>query len=198
MGSPPATEAHAHPHGRLEHDNVAHERSDVSIRGLLWFVVTLAVIVAILQLFIWGLMKVFNRIEVSNDPYVSPLATPASATPTDSLFAEPRLQTTPWLDLKEFRAGEDAYLNSYGWVDQKGGVAHLPIEKAKALLLQRGLPARAGQQDPMEGTHSYAYGESSGGRSIPAGGADQSSAQPTQAGEVAPKSPQGAKAGGGQ
>ena len=194
MGSTPGTDAHAH--RSLHHDNVAHEHSDISVRGVIWFAVTLAVIVAILQVFIWGLMKVFNRVEVSNDPYVSPLAAPASATPTSSMFAEPRLQTTPWLDLKEFRAGEDNYLNSYGWVDQKGGVAHLPIEKAKALLLQRGLPARADQQDPAEGTHAFAYGESNGGRSIPAGGADQSSPQPTKAGEAAPKSPQPTKAGG--
>ena len=192
MGSTPGTDAHAHPHGKLEHDDVAHEHSDVSVRGLLWFVVTLAVLVAILQVFVWGLMKVFNRVEVNNDPYVSPLAAPAPATPTDTLFAEPRLQTTPWLDLKELRAGEDAYLNTYGWIDQKGGVAHVPIEKAKALLLRRGLPTSAGQEDPSEGTHAYAYGESSGGRSIPAAGADRTS------GGAPPKSPQATKAGGGQ
>lgn len=172
MASTPGSDAHAQPHGALHNDEVAHEDSDISISGVLWFVVILFGLGAIIQVGMVGLFKVYDRVEVANDPFVSPLAAPAAFPPA---MPEPRLQTTPWLDLQEFRAGEDAYLSSYGWVDQKTGVAHLPIEKAKALLLQRGLPARAAQdQDPREGTHRYAYGESTGGQSIPAGGADTS------------------------
>ena len=33
-------------------------------------------------------------------------------------------------------------LHEYGWVDQKTGVAHVPIDQAKKLLAERGLPAR--------------------------------------------------------
>lgn len=183
----------AHPHGSLQNEEVAHESSDISVRGLLWFVVTLAVIVAIIQVGIVGLFKVFDRIETRNDPFVTPLAAPEAFPPS---MSEPRLQTTPWLDLKQFREGEDAYLNSYGWVDQKTGVAHLPIDKAKELLLQRGLPTRPGPADPSEGTHAYAYGESSGGSAIPAGGADLSS--PPVAGQNTPATPQPAKTGGSQ
>ena len=167
----------AHPHGSLQHEDVAHETSDISVRGIIWFVVTLAVIVAVIQVAIVGLFKVFDRIETRNDPFVTPLAAPEAFPPS---MSEPRLQTTPWLDLKEFRTAEDEYLDSYGWVDQKSGVAHLPIEKAKELLLQRGLPTRAGQPDPSEGTDAFAYGESSGGRAIPAGGPDLSSPAPAQ------------------
>lgn len=174
MGSTPGTDAHAHPYGSLHHEDVAHEQSDISVRGVIWFVVTLAVIGAVIHVAIWGLFVMFDRVEVSNDPFVSPLAVPAGTAPP-----EPRLQTTPWVDLKQFRAQEDELLASYGWIDQKNGVARLPIEKAKALLLQRGLPTRAEPQaDPREGTHAFAYGESSGGRAIPAGGPDLSSPPP--------------------
>ncbi|PYX87325.1 MAG: hypothetical protein DMG68_12200 [Acidobacteria bacterium] len=38
------------------------------------------------------------------------------------------------------RLKEEEILNSYGWVDPKAGVAHIPIEKAMELLAQRGLP----------------------------------------------------------
>ena len=31
-------------------------------------------------------------------------------------------------------------LEGYGWVDQPGGVARIPIEEAKKLLFERGLP----------------------------------------------------------
>ena len=193
MGSTPGTDAHGHADGSLHQDDVAHEHSDISVRGVIWFAVTLAVICAVLQLTVWGLFKVFDRYEAKNDPFVSPYATPAGTLP-----AEPRLQTTPWLDLKQFRADEDAYLTSYGWVDQKAGVAHLPIDKAKALLLQRGLPSRPLQEgDPREGTHVFAYGEASGGRAIPAGGADMSSAPAQTQGTPAPATQPASKGPGG-
>ena len=202
MATTPGTDAH--PHGALHHDDVAHEHSDISVRGVIWFVITLAVICAVIQVAVWGLFRVFDRYEATNDPFVSPYAVSSGALPP--AMSEPVLQTTPWLDLKQFRADEDAYLNSYGWVDQKSGVAHLPIDKAKELLLQRGLPSRAEQQaDPREGTRFFAYGEASGGRAIPAGGADLSSAPsaaPIQGTTPAPaaKGPgDGAtKAGGGR
>ncbi|HEX9047282.1 MAG TPA: hypothetical protein VF988_09670 [Verrucomicrobiae bacterium] len=38
------------------------------------------------------------------------------------------------------RAAQTNRLNSYGWVDQTKGVAHIPIERAMALLLERGFP----------------------------------------------------------
>jgi hypothetical protein len=42
------------------------------------------------------------------------------------------------------QAQEQARLNSYGWVDEDAGVAHIPIERAMEMILEEGLPARAG------------------------------------------------------
>ncbi|HTI37872.1 MAG TPA: hypothetical protein VL484_09955 [Vicinamibacterales bacterium] len=173
----PGTDADAHAHDDLHNPDVAHESTDISIKGVVWFVIILAVTVAVVQVAMWGLMKVFDRNESANDPFVSPLAAPAGTLPPD-----PRLQTTPWEDLKHFRAGEDLALHSYGWIDRKGGVVRLPIDKAKALLLQRGIPVRANAPtDPTEGTHVASTGESNSAREIPAGQADMSS------GSVAPQ-----------
>ena len=33
-------------------------------------------------------------------------------------------------------------LYSYGWVDEKAGTVHIPIERAMDLIAQRGLPVR--------------------------------------------------------
>ena len=168
----PGTDGNPHPHGELHNPDVAHEATDVSIRGVLWFVVILAGTVITVQLAMAGLMKVFNHYEAKNDPFVSPQAAPAGTLPPD-----PRLQTTPWEDLKQFRAEEDLVLHSYGWVDQQNGVVRLPIEKAKALLLQRGIPVRANAPtDPTEGTYVASTGESNSARNIPAGQADTSTA----------------------
>src|SRR5207249_3907458 len=85
-----------------------------------------AIPVGLAYVSMWAMMRVLDKIEARNDPQVSPLAAPAGELPP-----EPRLQTTPWADLRVFRAAEDKALSSYGWIDQKNGVAYMPIEKAK-------------------------------------------------------------------
>ncbi len=52
--------------------------------------------------------------------------------------------------LRQLRATEDAALNTYGWVDRKNGKVHIPIERAMQLLLQRGLPIRPADQQPIQ------------------------------------------------
>ena len=46
------------------------------------------------------------------------------------------------MDLKEFRAGEDAILNDYGWVDPEKGIVRIPVERALELVAKEGLPSR--------------------------------------------------------
>ena len=160
MGSTPGTDAH--PHGRLENAEVAHEASDISVRAIIWFLGMLIVIVLLTDVAMWGLFKVLNRLERRDDPFVTPLAAPAGQLP-----AEPRLQTTPWHDLVQFRLDEEKRLHGYGWTDQRAGIGHLPIERAKELLLERGLPTRPNPAaDVTEGTHGAADGEASGGRNL--------------------------------
>jgi hypothetical protein len=70
---------------------------------------------------------------------------------------EPRLQANPVLDLKKYRAAEEAELRTYGWVDRPNGVVRVPVERAMELVLERGLPARpdaqiAAQANPEAGS----------------------------------------------
>ncbi len=57
-------------------------------------------------------------------------------------FPTPRLQPDPVADLNKFRAGEEEQLNTYGWVSQKDGVAHIPIERAIDTISSQGLPVQ--------------------------------------------------------
>jgi hypothetical protein len=154
---------HPHPHGELKNPEVAHEASDVNIRAVIWFVAILVITTVSIHLSMAGLFKLFASMEAKNDPQLSPLMAPPGQRPP-----APELQTTPWTDLRDFRQKEEQRLHSYGWVDEKAGVAHLPIDKAKALLLQKGLPVRPVAADPAEGTHGFANGEASSGRNIAA------------------------------
>jgi hypothetical protein len=61
---------------------------------------------------------------------------------------EPRLQTTPVPARKQILDRESILLNSYGWVDQRAGLVHIPIQQAMELLAKRGLPAR--REDSMQ------------------------------------------------
>ena len=156
------------PHGDLVNPDVHHEESDINVRVILWFVAILTAITIAIQIGMWGMFKVLSWYEVRNEPYVTPLTPPAGEQPP-----EPRLQRTPWADLHTFRAEQEAYLNGYGWVDEKLGVARIPISKAKQLLLERGLPVRPELAADLEGTNVAATGESSGGRTLPGGLGDQ-------------------------
>jgi hypothetical protein len=176
--------AHAHPQPEIHNPDTKHETSDVNIRAIVWFVVVLAAVALAIQAAMVGMFVILDKIEVKNEAPVSPLALPAGTAPP-----EPHLQTTPWADLKTLRAEESAYLHGYGWVDQGAGVARVPIDKAKAMLLQKGIPVRPELGDPTEGTHVAAMGESNSARTIPAGQGDASSAGSTAPAAVPPATP---------
>ena len=46
----------------------------------------------------------------------------------------PREQVRPITDYKRYRAAEQAKLEAYAWVDRKGGIVQIPIERAMALV----------------------------------------------------------------
>jgi hypothetical protein len=43
---------------------------------------------------------------------------------------------------EQARSRDDPILYGYGWVDQKAGIAHIPIQRAIDLVAQSGLPSR--------------------------------------------------------
>ena len=66
---------------------------------------------------------------------------------------QPRLEVNPRQGLSEMRAGEQATLSSYGWVDKDAGVVRIPVDRAMEILAKRGLPVRpegSTQQRPTE------------------------------------------------
>jgi hypothetical protein len=136
-----------HPHAPAA---VPVEGDGVSYGGIFWFVVVLVATIVFCQVLVWGMLKfVFipHRVEAG---IPAPLATAAEmpavkdgrvatglATPP-----QPGLNVDEPTVLKAFRDQEERQLHTYGWVDQGNQVVRLPIERAKELLLQRGLPAR--------------------------------------------------------
>jgi hypothetical protein len=105
---------------------------------------------------------------------VSPLAaqptdmpkTTASPFFSQGVSAPPLLTNEPMV-LEKVRGDQLKRLESGGWVDEKGGVAHVPIAEAKKLLLQKkGVPVREGAAAASFTVRPSARGESSGGRTV--------------------------------
>ncbi len=116
---------------------VAHDTRDVNVRGVRLFGAGLGVILVALGLIVWGLYAYLRHVEPAAVPSEYPLAAERPLQPP-----EPRLQTNPRADLQALRAEEEALLDTYGWVDRAAGVVRIPIDRAMALTVERGLPAR--------------------------------------------------------
>lgn len=113
-----------------------YEGSDANVRGVLMFLVYLALGMVASCLFCWWLFRYFSVAE----------KTPAPASPfaeTRQLPSGPQLQVNPRQDLLRFRAGQQQSLDSYAWEDRDAGTVRVPIDRAMELLLQKGLPVAA-------------------------------------------------------
>ena len=124
----------------------------VHFGGIGWFVVVLVGTVLVCQVFVWGLFKAMAWNVTRTEPARAALAVPAGKPaigPEGQVLtgtaAEPAipLNVTEPLVLKAFREKENATLDHYTWANKGAGQVGLPIERAKALLLERGLPVRA-------------------------------------------------------
>ena len=146
--------AEGHPTGPVLNPETHHEKSDVNVRALIWFVVIFIAFAAVTHVFLWVLFKAYAsraRHEVGAPP-MTKVALPADL----NVPTEPRLQpfptkvqggqvisptsATPVVDMVHMRASEEEQLHNPGWIDRQKGIVRIPIERAKQLVIQRGLP----------------------------------------------------------
>jgi hypothetical protein len=135
------------------------EGDGINYGGIVWFVVVLIGTALFCELFVWGMFHVMDSRALKNDPARAPLAAAATSptltggggriltgTQTEGQVLPvrpgPGLVVDEPMVLKAFRDGEEKALHEYGWIDQNAGTVRLPIERAKDLLLTRGLPVR--------------------------------------------------------
>jgi hypothetical protein len=99
-----------------------------------------AIIVRVAVIFVVGLalalglvVGLFRHFETTHPSRTSEAAPQISE---NDLPPQPRLQTTPALDLAQLRAAEDRHLSRYAWVDRSRGIAQIPIERAMDLWVR--------------------------------------------------------------
>jgi hypothetical protein len=146
-----------------KHENTnghgGYERQDLKPSGILYFLLGLGVATLLCILALKALFPVLDRREKASQPPVNALITkpPADTRHVEreypqSAFPSPKLEEDERGQLDDIRRNEDKTLYSYGWVDEKAGTVHIPIERAMDLLVQRGLPVR--RQAGSAGTHA--------------------------------------------
>jgi hypothetical protein len=134
------------------------EREDLGAKPILIFLLALIIGCVVVALVLKGLYSYLDSYQNHHQAAQSPLV---QQTTTDTRnvepgdikkFPQPRLESGETTEINDFRMQEEQTLNSYGWVDQQAGVARIPIDRAMALLAQRGLPTRpqAGVTPPSD------------------------------------------------
>ena len=112
-----------------------YEKRDADAGALLRF--ALGLFLVMVAVFVSMRWVFFYFAEVQQ---LGPAASPFEQ--SRALPPQPRLQPEPKVDLQRVREGQQAVLNSYGWVDRQNGTVHIPIEQAMKLVLDGRLPVR--------------------------------------------------------
>jgi len=127
----------------IRHPDVTYERRDLSPRAIIGFLISLAIAGVIVQVVVWGAYKYLSKGYWQPYPTTNPITTNIQQREElNARFPDPRLQPDPAADLNKFHVREDEILNTYGWVDQKAGKVHIPIERAIDIVAASGLPVR--------------------------------------------------------
>jgi len=140
----------------LKNPAVDYDRTDLSPRGILVFLVGLLIAGIFVEIVLWGMFHFLARSPFFAKGNPSPMLNvqkeqPLTAVGKDfentsnvnpAIFPEPRLQANEVLDMDEFLASEHKILYADGpFVDQNGTV-HLPINDAMKLIVERGLTVK--------------------------------------------------------
>jgi hypothetical protein len=133
------------------HAEIPVEGDGVSYSGIGWFIVVLVGTVIFCEVFVWGLFRAtehyrLQRPEIVRAPTAAPAATPTieggRLDPGLEGMTAPALLVDEPMNLKAFREAETRALHSYGWVNESAQTVRLTIDRAKELVIERGLPAR--------------------------------------------------------
>ena len=133
--------------------DVTHEASDVSVGGILKFVVGLTIFAVVVHVLMWGMFRLLKAQE-EKEPAPGPMA----MTEQERLPPAPRLQSATgfgvklengeWVNLEvrepeaEYRVLRAQWDQILSGKDQSGRVVGMPIDQAMEKVLEAGVPSR--------------------------------------------------------
>lgn len=147
-----------------------YETTDVSINGIIVFLIGLSVSVVVFFVFCFVTGKVINNQLVKHDGppnqwnqfnmpsrarqdmASNPAIEQQQLRDVTQRFPTPRLQTDDGdQDTADMHAREDLLLENYSWIDRAQGRVRIPVSQAMQIIAQRGLPVvpNAGQPESL-------------------------------------------------
>ena len=138
------TDAHDHDgHAHDDHGHGGDPDPEIRISPIAKTMVALLVTTVVFAI---AMIPLVNGFDEMNDSRVDADEVLLPARPSG-----PLLQPHPPSDMQKLREEEADILDHYGWTDQAGGVARVPLERAQALILQEGFgPVGAASEAPQE------------------------------------------------
>jgi hypothetical protein len=140
------------PQGKPRRAGAGYEKRDANAKWILGIVAFLLIAGLIMHFMLAGMMERLEKTSYPTDAWKGVRRGSEAALQAKDV---PHLQIVPAMNLEDFRAKEEAELNSYGWINRTAGVVRIPIARAMDLLLERGLPVRAGTNAPATGPSTY-------------------------------------------
>jgi hypothetical protein len=130
-----------------------YEKSDVGVKGIVVFLVSLGIFVAVTAVLCWGIGMGFNRILNTEDGPNNKWTKTADIRQLGNLPNNPDMQKkvaelaqsfpTPRVqlddgnqDVADLHAREDLLLDNYSWADRSQGKVRIPIERAMELIVE--------------------------------------------------------------
>jgi hypothetical protein len=129
----------------FRNEHVSHEEGDINVTPVYQFLIWLGVGMVIIYFVVYGIMK-WNDARMEKE---SAVVSHVAKTKSEQLPPEPRLQLAPGHAVHPldegivYRDSVMRVLETYGMINKTTGTVHIPIDRAKDVLLQHGLPTRA-------------------------------------------------------
>ena len=140
-----STERNGHgqaPNGRPVHSDVSFEPTDVQTSPILKFLAYLGIGVVLSYLLALGVYKGLTSFWAQS--YTEPMPMRTEMGPT--MPPEPRLQgmpghlVDPQQDYREKVKADTQANQTFAWVDEKSGIAQIPVKDAMQMIVEKGLP----------------------------------------------------------
>jgi hypothetical protein len=140
----------------LKNPAVDYDRTDLSPRGILFFLVGLLIAGVFIEIVLWGMFHFLARSPFFAKGNPSPMLNVEKEPPLTAAgkdfentsnvnpvnFPEPRLQTNEVLDMDQLLQSEHKILYADEPFVDPNGTVHLPINDAMKLIVERGLPVK--------------------------------------------------------
>ena len=153
---------HQHHHSSHGDDGggpLNHETTDISLEGVGKLTISFALVLFVVTAVMYGTYRMLDARATDNDTAIAQAAdrgegaksitrptlmnTPNGIDQMGRTPAGPKLLTNEPLWLADIKKTQQQALTTYGWVNKEAGTVRLPIDRAKALIVERGLPKTA-------------------------------------------------------